>query len=179
MEAVIETTNRVVISEMRQFVSQLAAEAVTPHYAWLQAKHYRPHRFGPAEGVRLRRPQATVLPGHSPVKVVQLERREPYTLEEQMALERGEPLAKHRLRSTRISRIDDFQWPGKCRFMLNDMLIQVTKEADGRTMVSPPERVINIPAGNDKAGEEPAWFATSTLSTRSYSNGSRRSDHSV
>lgn len=143
IEAVLETEDRAIVKECRQFVRSLKGEFVSKGYARRMQQLYRPPRFASGGGKRKR--MRSIEPVHSPLWIVPLERISP----DQHQLEHadvGRPQARKLLRFPRRSVVDEFFWDGfdlLGRLAVNDIVIQVTNETD-RRMVSTQGRVLHI-----------------------------------
>ena len=147
IEAMIETTDKSVVSACRQFVESMSGEIVTPEYAKWMAKLYRPPRF--ASG---RTKTKHSIPWHPPLWVIPLvfvdwdsKDRQQETI--------GIREAKRKLDDSKIFEVKTFRWEGpdlKNRLELGQMLVELTNEKRGRLMVSPPQRVLSITSYKEK-----------------------------
>jgi hypothetical protein len=145
VEAVVESTDRNLVSAGRRFVKSLRGDLVTPNLARAMRRIYKPPKFGHARK-RKRARETAAIPVRAPLWIVQLVREawdDDATRNERLAM----PVARRRLRSSRRFRVEDFHWIGRRfldRFDRGHSVIQVLEEDDGRCMVHAASRVIHV-----------------------------------
>lgn len=141
IEAVVRTTEPGVVSTARQFVIDHCLHELTPAVLKQLAAIYRPPQVpGGGKG----RPRDTSSRPTLPrLLLAQLE-REDWSEREQQLHDKGLVVAKKLRKHPRSWVMDDFRQTGKCRYVVGDVVIQVTNEGNGRVMVTPPANVIHV-----------------------------------
>ena len=140
VEAVLRTSERSTLGEIREFVESLAREPVGIEHAKRLADLYKPPKFGRgggARGSRRRRVSAV----HAALRVLILHQEE-WDDDVEAAADKNRPAAKKALE--RGSALDELEWGGTCPFDVGDEVLQVTTCWDNVVRVSPPGRVIKI-----------------------------------
>lgn len=140
-EAAVETGDRKLVASMKGFVRSLCRDLVTLHEAVQMKSAYRPPSFG--RGSKATRTlDWRTNQNYPPVKIMQL-RLGKFDQAQVEAERRGAKIARGRIRNTRYFHVESFlDW--LCPFKLRDIVIRVTDEARGKTMVSPPAKVIHL-----------------------------------
>jgi hypothetical protein len=141
VEAMIETTDRKVVSSAKRFVLDLCLTPLGPEAVARLQKMYRPPRFTGARRAR-RAGAGTAAPiGLPALRVAQLTMEDP-PLGSEAFRESGQAAARRRLERPRLHRVGFFWWSGKCPFQTGDVVVQVLDEGGGRRMVSPAGNVL-------------------------------------
>jgi hypothetical protein len=142
LEATLQTNNRSVVKQCRDYVEHLRGEVVTPEYARQMKKLYSAPKVKFESG-----PTKTQAPPlHEALWLVPLVRGE-WDEEDEAQDKAGYPKAKAKLRSSRSYRIERFQWMGLNlleRIRKWHLLMQFMAEGRGITMVSPAARVLYV-----------------------------------
>jgi hypothetical protein len=141
-EATLQTTNRSVVKQCREFVQHLGGEVVTPEYARQMKKLYRPPKVMYGSGQTGKRTS----PLHEPLWLVPLVYEE-WDAEAKSQDKAGLPKAKKKLRSSGAYQIERFHWVGLNllkELRPRHILVQMTEEGGKTTMVSPAARVLHI-----------------------------------
>ena len=138
IEAAVDTTDPLIVAQCRKFINGLRGEHVDLLYAKKLAKLYKPPLI--AGGHSNRTPQ------HAPLWVVPLI-REDWDEEDNRAYEKGEPVAKKKLKDEARFMMNEFPCD-KAWFRrdlrVGELILQATTEADKRVMLTPISRVILI-----------------------------------
>ncbi len=143
IEAAIETTDPTTVAQCREFIESLRGEHVDLVYARKLAKIYKPPQFAggkSAGGKPVRNPE------HPALWAVPLARRD-WDEEDNRAYEKGEALAKKKLRDEARFELQAYCWEGsgfRRPLRVGELVLQATTEGDGRVMLSPASRVILI-----------------------------------
>ena len=139
VEAVLESTDRSVVTSALRFVREQAVQRVLPEYARTMLKLYKPAKFGASgEGT-----PNHGLPATPVVHVVHLV-YENWSEAETAFDERETQIAARLRKRPRQSVVDAFRWTGGCVIQKGDIVIQVTAEGRGRKLVSPPANVLRV-----------------------------------
>lgn len=139
VEAVVETTTPAVVNAARRFVREQSFRLVTPQYAQRMAKFYKPPKFAAPQ----RRNIDASLPQAPVVHVLQL-KHVTQSDEEQRFAQKELVVARRKRAKPRSCFVDYFQLQGRVRLDVEDVVVQVTDEGDGRKMVSPHGNVIRV-----------------------------------
>ena len=148
IEACVRTDSPQVVKSARDEVFTLKGELITPEFAKAKSKLYRPPRFiGGTSQRQLKRSatRAAVKPLHAPLWVIPLV---PTTLDEQERAEseKAVAVAKKRIRSNRLYKVEDFLWHGRElieRLKRDHLVIQQVEVAPGKRLLYPAERLIH------------------------------------
>lgn len=158
IEAGVLTTDKRLVANAKEFVEGLRGGLVTPEHAKRLAKFYRPPHWektnaGPQTGpqgksqesqVRNRARGTAVVPKHSPLWLVPLERGPRSEVVEKTAA-KGLPKAKKLVSSITYYEIDDFEWHGGdllSRLKEGDLVLMVVDEDRGSPTIEAPSRVV-------------------------------------
>ena len=140
IEAAVRTTDPSVVSTPRQFVLDHCLHELTEVLKQLAAIYRPPQVPGGGRG----RPRDTSSRPTLPrLLLAQLE-REDWSEREPQLHDKGLVVAKKFREHPRSWVMDDFRQTGKCRYVVGDVVIQVTNEGNGRVMVTPPANVIHL-----------------------------------
>lgn len=138
IEAAVETSDPSTVAQCRKFIEGLRGEHVDLLYAKKLAKFYKPPQI--AGGQTTRKPQ------HAPLWAVPLARQD-WDEEDNRAYEKGEPVAKKKLKDEARFELQSYCWKGagfRRPLRVGELILQATTEADKRVMLSPVSRVIHI-----------------------------------
>lgn len=138
IEAAVEISDPSIVAQCTQFVEALRGEHVDLLYAKKLAKFYKPPQIGKGP--------ATRTPQYSTLWAVPLVRRD-WDEEDNRAYEKGEPVAKRKLKDEARFELQDYVSEGagyRRPLRVGDLILQATTEAGKRVMLSPVSRVIHI-----------------------------------
>jgi hypothetical protein len=138
VEAVVETTDPKVVRSCRAFVDSLRGEHIDLDYARRLSRIYRPPRFAKAGD--------SPTPRHPPFWAVPLETME-WEAQDKAIFKRSEPVAEKRLKDQDRFRLDSYLWTGagfRRPLRVGELVLQVLKEAAGKTVIYPAARAILI-----------------------------------
>jgi hypothetical protein len=141
VEAMIETMEKTVVRNCRQFTQSLSGEIVTPEYAKRMQKLYRPPRFVRGHGSSGRSTLAHPSVWVVPLVFVDLDN------EDERQEKIGIREARRMLGNSQRFEVKTFRWMGtgiEKLFKFGQMLIEVTREKRDRLMVSPPSRILSV-----------------------------------
>jgi hypothetical protein len=141
LEAVAAVTDQQSVKAARTYVRSLCQHELGPEEIARLEKLYRPPRFtGPVK--KNNKKGRKIRPHLPPLRIVQLVPK-PIPEGSEPAQEKGEMVAKTKLKRPKTHVLDDFHWHGKCHVHVGDTLIQVVDEGNGRKLISPPANVIH------------------------------------
>lgn len=140
IEALIRTTDVKVVRTARKFVQDHCLHQLTPQMLQRLAKLYRPPlvsgNTGPRKGTSNR-------PAMPQLILAQLW-SEDWTADDMALYDAGLPAAKKRQEHPRSYELDSFIYTGSCPYRRKDVVIQITDEGDGRSLMSAPGNVLHI-----------------------------------
>lgn len=142
LEAVIRTTDRDVVTEARGFVDSQCQVELGPAELDRLQKLYRPPKFN-SKGSR--RSDGQERRNHSKLRrlhIAHLEWHEPPEGSAEVEQD-GWDDAKTKMEHPRRHELTDFHRHGRCPFRERDQVIQLTTEASGDILVSPPATVLS------------------------------------
>jgi hypothetical protein len=138
VEAAVLTTDKDVVSTARGFVRSLMGEQITPAYLRICKKKFRP-------------PQPNGKTDTAAHPTVWVHRNEPLIRQNsrlKRALNRGTLTAERRLKNQRLFEVDWMTYGANSSLAkearIGDLFISIWLEEDGRLLVYPPKRIINI-----------------------------------
>ena len=143
VEAMIVTSDRTAVVEAKRFVDSLCRHELGPEAIDRLAKMYRPPRIEGLSRTRLKTGQRQVPLSLPRVLLAQLIHEDPPDGSEE-AMEKGRVKAKSLMAHPRRHELEEFWWIGNCPIRKHDVVVQVTKETNGRRMVSPPGTVVDL-----------------------------------
>ena len=138
IEAAVETTDSGTVRSCQQFIDSLRGEHVDLEYARRLDKIYNPPKF--VGGNR------TTTPRHPPFWTVPLELID-WEAEDDAVFEKNEDVAKRKLKGRELFQLESYVWTGsgfRRPLRVGELVLQVTKEAPRKTLLSPAARVILI-----------------------------------
>jgi hypothetical protein len=144
IETAIATGTAGIVSEARRFVESLRGDPIGMEFARRMKKLYRPPRNGLGGAApNGARPAG---PLHSRMWAVPLERSD-WDDQDFREQRQARQAARGRRQKPRITRIEDFLWPGAGlldRLAMGHRFVMLTDESNGKVLVSPPGRVLSI-----------------------------------
>lgn len=143
LEAMLFTTDRETVANARQFVRDLCLHELTPKQVAALAKVYKPPRLAGGQRQRTAKKTGVIRPALPRLLLAQLVREE-WSEQDQQTHDKGMVIARRRRKHPRSFETESFRFTGQCPYREGDVVIQVTKEEDGRTLVSPPGNVLYV-----------------------------------
>ena len=142
IEAMLQITDRQVVSAARRFVHSLCLHELSPGAIDRLQRIYRPPRV-PGGGARRNRPiKRNLHPTLPQLFLAQLSYLEPPVGSESVE-EEGTRIAKSRRRHGRTYEFDHFCWTGHSPFRTGSKVLLVTEEGRGRYLITPPADIIS------------------------------------
>ncbi|MCZ7637669.1 MAG: phospholipase D family protein [Verrucomicrobia bacterium] len=141
VEAMLFTTDAGAVADTREFVKKLSGQRLTPEIVKRLARLYRPPRFPGGRKTRGRPPR--VVRAKLPRVLLAQLALEDWSDADQAAHDAGENVARRRRQHPRSYELDSFRWPGPCPYRVGDVVVQVTDEGRGQTLVTPPGNVVH------------------------------------
>jgi len=142
IEAVVRTTDPKVVASARKFVDDHCLYELTPELLKQLATLYRPPLVPGGAGKRGTKGTSSQ-PALPRMLLAQLELID-WSDREQQIHDEGLAVAKKHRKHPRTWEADEFRHLGKSPYAAGDVVIQVTDEGGGRTMVTPPANVIHV-----------------------------------
>lgn len=143
MEALVETSDTRAVTEAKRFIKGLCLNELGPEAIDRLTKIYRPPRVTGGPVRRSSRDVHAAQAGLPPVRLAQLEERDPPAGSE-LAEEHGRKSARRKMAQPRTHELNTFWWSGRCPFERGDIVVQVLAQDNGVVMVSPPGNVVDL-----------------------------------
>ena len=148
-EALVLTTDRLIVNEAKGFVQSLAKNELGPDELVRLKKIYRePKRPFPATKAKGPRPKSP-LPN---IRVVHLHADQDWSEEDWKEQNAGEEIAEKRRQHKRAWMTDYFRWTGVNPFEPRHKIMMITREASGKQLVHPPSTVLHVRPYRTKRG---------------------------
>ncbi|MDX2034155.1 MAG: phospholipase D family protein [Blastocatellia bacterium] len=143
LEAMLFTTDREAVASARQFVRSLWLHELSPEMVVGLARIYQPPRLPGGSRTAVARKKRSPAPDLPPLLLAQLV-REDWSKSDYRVHDTGMSIAKERRKHPRKFEMDSFRCAGRDSYRKGDVVLQVTKENDGRILVSPPGNVLYV-----------------------------------
>jgi hypothetical protein len=142
LEAMLCTSDPLIVSRVREFVRGLCMRALSPEVLRRLQGSYRPPRVGGDQSTQERR-RSSSRAEVPPLRVVQLARVE-WPESEAELHSRGLRKARARREHRNGWSVQSFRLTGQCRIARGEQAMQVVDEGRGRKLVEPPGTVLNV-----------------------------------
>lgn len=143
LEAMVRITDRTAVSSACEFVKGLCSHELGPEKLKRLAKLYRRPQWIQGNGINGHRSGRGPEPKLPRLLLAQL-KRESWSDRDQATHDAALKVAKRRQVHPRTFELDSFRHTGKCPYLRDDVLVQVTDEGGGRILVDPPGNVLHI-----------------------------------